>query len=374
MADREMTRREFIECSAAAAAAGIVAGIGLPLAGAAETAATGTPAFDKAKVPSYNENMEYRPLGKTGLWVSAVCLGGHWKRIDKALGAKKEMNPYGGPSADMQSAFDQNRHDIVSRCIELGINFVDACTTAEVQAYSKALKGRRDKMYMGCSWYENEMRNDKFRTTKALLDTLDKGMKDAGLDHVDLWRIVMHERSSQHTEGEVHEMIRALEEARKQGKARLTGLSSHDRPHIKWMIETFPGTIQAVCTPYTADSKVLPDDSVFDAVKKHGVGVFGIKPFASNSLFKGDSSPNSPTADEDDRRARLAIRNILANPAITAPIPGLVTIHQVDNVAKAVAERRQLDRSEKAELRQAATEMWANLPPDYQWLKDWEYV
>jgi aryl-alcohol dehydrogenase-like predicted oxidoreductase len=374
MADREMTRREFIECSAAAAAAGIVASIGLPLAGAAEAATTDTPAFDKAKVPSYNEKMEYRPLGKTGLWVSAVCLGGHWKRIDKALGAKKEVNPYGNPSADLQSAFDQNRHDIVSRCIELGINHVDACTSEEVLAYSKALKGRRDKMYMGCSWYQNEMRNPNFRTAKALLGGLEKGMKDAGLDYVDLWRITMHERSGQHTEGEVQEMMKALETARKEGKARFTGVSSHDRTHIKWMIETFPGVIQAVCTPYTADSKVLPEDSLFDAVKKHGVGVFGIKPFASNSLFKGDSSPDSPHADEDDRRARLAIRNILANPAISAPIPGLVTIHQVDNVAKAVAERRQLDRSERAELRQAATEMWANLPPDYQWLKDWEYV
>jgi aryl-alcohol dehydrogenase-like predicted oxidoreductase len=374
MADREMTRREFIECGAAAAAAGIVAGIGLPLAGAAETAATGTPAFDKTKVPSYNENMEYRPLGKTGLWVSAVCLGGHWKRINKAMGAKTEVNPYGNPPADLQSAFDKNRYDIVSRCIEVGINHVDACTIEEVQAYSKALKGRRDKMSMGCSWYQNEMRNDKCRTAKALLATLDKGMKDAGLDYVDLWRVTMNERSGTHTEGEVQEMMKALETARKEGKARCTGVSSHDRPHIKLMIETYPGMIQAVCTPYTADSKVLPDDSIFDAVKKHGVGVFGIKPFGSNSLFKGDSSADSPHAEEDDRRARLAIRNILANPAITAPIPGLVTIHQVDNVAKAVAERRKLDASEKAELRRAGREMWANLPPDYQWLKDWEYV
>ena len=43
-------------------------------------------------------------------------------------------------------------------------------------------------------------------------------------------------------------------------------------------------------------------------------------------------------------------------------------------MAEAVRERRRLDKAEKAELRQAAGEMWANLPEDYEWLKDWEYV
>ena len=168
--------------------------------------------------------------------------------------------------------------------------------------------------------------------------------------------------------------MEALEKAKKQGKVRFTGLSSHDRPHIKWMIETYPETVQVVCTPYTAKSKVLPEDSVFDAVKKHNVGVFGIKPFASNSLFKGDGSLTSPQAEEDDRRARLAIRYILCNPGITAPIPGMINTPQVENLAKAVKERRQLDVAEAKELEEIMEETWAKLPRGYQWLKDWEYV
>ena len=82
----------------------------------------------------------------------------------------------------------------------------------------------------------------------------------------------------------------------------------------------------------------------------------------------------SPHAEEDDRRARLAIRYILCNPVITAPIPGLISPHQVDNMAKAVKERRELDVNEKAELDRATSEAWAKLPVDYQWLRDWEYV
>ena len=51
------------------------------------------------------------------------------------------------------------------------------------------------------------------------------------------------------------------------------------------------------------------------------VGWFGIKPFASNSVFKGDSAGH-PHAKQDNRIARLTLRYILCNPAITAPIPG----------------------------------------------------
>ena len=70
----------------------------------------------------------------------------------------------------------------------------------------------------------------------------------------------------------------------------------------------------------------------------------------------------------------MAIRYILGNPAITAPIPGMTTAHQVDNVVKAVQERREFDVEERAELQRMGEEMWARLPHDYQWLKQWEYV
>jgi predicted aldo/keto reductase-like oxidoreductase len=108
---------------------------------------------------------------------------------------------------------------------------------------------------------------------------------------------------------------------------------------------------------------------------KHDVGVFGIKPFSGGySFFKGDCSLECPTAEEDDRMARMAIRYILATDAITAPIPGLINTHQVDNMVKALQERRELDQAEAQELEQAMDEAWARLPANYQWLKDWEYV
>ena len=328
---------------------------------------------DTSKILNYNPDMEYRRLGKTGLMVSAVAMGGHWKRVDTMVGSAASQ---GWLAQDLQgSAFLRNRADVINRCIDRGINYIDACVPEEILAYSKVLKGRRDKIYFGFSWCSQESRIPEWRSRKKLMQTLDQGMKQAGLEHVDLWRITLLEQSIQHSTAEIDDAMAALDWARKTGRARFTGISSHHRPHIKSMIEKYPDQLQVVLTPYTADTKVVTDESgLWAAIKKHDVGWFGIKPFASNSLFKGNSSPTSPTFKEDNRLARLAIRYVLCNPSITAPIPGLISVKQVDNVALAVKERRVLDVAEQTELKHAMTRAWAGLPPDYHWLRDWEYV
>lgn len=371
MAGNTIKRRDFM--SGGALVAGALAG-GLGRAQVkGEKKASGT------KILNYNENMEYRRLGKTGLMVSAVCMGGHWKRIGNMLG--KNIVPQKYSDNDWTyldlPGFYKNRDEVVSHCMEVGINYIDAMAAPEVVAYAKVLKGRRDKMYLGYGWWPKEPRYKEWRTAKKLLQGLDENFKQAGLDYVDVWRIALPMEGIPDL-GELQRVeeatIEGLMKAKQQGKARFIGVSTHNRIWLQSLIESYPDQIQVALFPYTATSKVLPKDSVFDAIKEHDVGVFGIKPFADNSLFVGDGSQNSPQAQEDDRRARLAIRNILSNPGITAPIPGMVNTHQVDNAALAVRERRQLDHGEKAELERAGREMWARLRPGYEWLKDWEYV
>ena len=318
----------------AIAAAGVAVGLG--------AASKNAKAANTSKILNYNQNMEYRRQGKTNLMVSAVCLGGH--------------------SRSKQA----ERNDIVSRAIDVGINYIDACTRGEVIRDSKALKGRRDKMYLALSHCGKEAREEEYRTTKKLMEVLDGLLKESNQEYTDLWRITCYEPGGRHSFNTSCEIVGALEKAKKQGKARFIGFSSHDRRWIKFMIEYFP-QIDCVCFPFTTMSKRAPKDSVFEALKKQDVGAFGIKPFAAGSLFsRGDNT-------EKDRRARLAIRYIL-NTNTVIPIPGMNSMHYVDNVAKAVMERRQLDIKEKAELDNANKEALAALPNNYQWLKNWQYV
>ncbi|MHB1037289.1 MAG: aldo/keto reductase [Pirellulales bacterium] len=369
MADNQVTRREFVRdgaLGAAALAAGVSAATTVKVGCASEA--------DQKKILNYNPDMEYRRCGKTNWMISAVCLGGHWKRVNEMVPSAFKAGDWLGVNVE-NPGFAKNRYEVVTRCIERGINYIDACTGQEVLAYSKALEGRRDKMHLGYSWYQKEARFAEWRTTDKLMQSLDEGMKAAKLEYIDLWRITCHEGSSGHSEAEIENIVAALDKAKKQGKARATGISSHDRPHIKKLIEKYPAQFDVIVTPYTAKTKMVEDESgLWAAMKKCDVGWFGIKPFAGTSLFKGSSHPDSPTAKEDDKLARLAIRYILCNGAITAPIPGMINEHQVDNVALAIKESRELDKTEKAVLEEATDRMWANLPYHYQWLKDWEYV
>ena len=70
----------------------------------------------------------------------------------------------------------------------------------------------------------------------------------------------------------------------------------------------------------------------------------------------------------------MTLRYILGNPAITAPIPGLATPEEVDNATAAVTEIRKLTKTEKKDVLAMTDHMYANLPPQYEWLKNWQYV
>ncbi len=405
MAENRVTRRDFVKAGAATAA-GVAAGITPTY-----TMHAGNPNDEKTDtILNYNEQMEYRRAGKTNLMVSAVCLGGHWKRVDKMV--PDLFQGRGWLSADLESeAFEKNRYDVVTRCIERGVNYIDACTVQECIMYTKALRGRRDKMYLGFSWYQEEMRSLSNQMAKAekagkpkppgwltqkLKEALEHGMTATKQDYVDVWRITCYEKSGQHTDAQMEEMCEALAWAKKKGHARFTGISSHDRPHIKKWIQQAPDVLEVIVTPYTAKTKMAGtkiepaeegdstrvvrvgdgswENSLWHAMQKADVAWFGIKPFTSGSMFKGDSSPGNPHEEEDNKTARLVIRAILTNPVITAPIPGMINPEQVDNVAIAVALRRKLDVEEQAHLDAALERGYANLPYHYQWLKNWDVV
>jgi len=353
MTEQRVTRREFVQDGAAAAAA---VAVGAAVVGRAEGAA----APDPKKTRSYNENMEYRRLGRTNLMISAVSIGGHWKKI-----------PYGYNTAE----FKKNRREVLAACMDHGINYIDACWDNEVIAYGEAVKGRREEVFFGFSFGAHESRFPEWaRSLKTMKQGFETGLKAGGLDYVDLWRITMHEQTRQaNTPEEIEIAIQALDWAKKSGKARFTGVSSHDRPWIAEAVQKYP-QLEVIVTPYTAKTKEKPTGSMFEALREKDVGMIGIKPFASGAVFKSQGEPDSATKQEDDEIARLVLRYVLCCDVLTAAIPGLITIEQVKNAARAVQEPRQFSQAEAERYEELTQDIWAKLPRDYGWLRDWEWV
>ncbi len=344
MNNAKMSRREFAAATLGAAAVTH-----------ATRALADTP--DPRKTRSNNENMEYRRLGRTDIMISAISMGGHWKKI-----------PYKVGSED----FAKNRREVIYAALDHGINYVDACVSTEVETYVKAVKDRRKEIYMGFDW-SGARKPELAGSLDRLKQEIDLGLKTTGLDYVDVLRLTMREQATHNAPQEIDNVVAALDWAKKTGRARATGISTHHRPWIAEAVAKYP-QFEVVITPYSAGSKAKPVGSMFDSFKKNHVGFVAIKPFASGNVFASLGVPDSPTKAEDDERARMSLRYVLNCDSVSATIPGLMTVDHVKNAARAVKERRQFDMAEAARHREMAARMWRNLPPDYHWLRNWEWV
>ncbi|MGA2657496.1 MAG: aldo/keto reductase [Verrucomicrobiota bacterium] len=352
MKENRMNRRQFVQTAAMAAAGATVGAAVIEQAAGAQEAAPGA-----TRTRSYNANMEYRRLGRTGLMVSAVSIGGHWKQM---------------PFADGSEDFKKNRREVMAACLDHGINYADACCAGEVLVYAEALGKNRDKIYFGFDW-QGGRSPEIAGSLDKMKQQLDQGLREAKLEYVDLWRVTMREQTTRNTAKEIDTVMAALEWAKRTGKARFTGISTHHRPWIADAAAKYP-QLEVIVTPYSAGSKEKPVGSMFEALRNHDVGFIGIKPFASGSVFKSGGRPDSATLQEDNDRARLALRYVLCCDVLSCAIPGLITVDQVKNAAAAVKERRQFDVAETERFDALVAEMWAKLPENYQWLRHWEWV
>ncbi len=188
-----MSRRQFVRAAAALGLSAAAAGCGLK----PSSEVFGQPASVK-KV----SGLEYRALGKTGLEVALLGLGGfHFIERDAAL-----------------------TKQIVSRYIELGGNYVEtAYSYGNGDSETKvgaALQGLRDKVVLATKVGAR----DKAGAAK-LLETSLANLKT---DHVDIW--FMHAvQSPQELDQLLADdgAIVAAEEARAAGKVRFIGISGH---------------------------------------------------------------------------------------------------------------------------------------------------
>jgi len=246
-------------------------------------------------------------------------------------------------------------------------------------------------LFVGADDYSLCPRNPDNRTVERQTLNIDECLRRLKTDYLDIWRPQM-DMGGNHTDAEVEVVVEAFQQAHEQGKVRHLGMSSHTRNWLQHVVETFP-QFEMVIFPYTARSKpadqgggaeeVAAGDggadmtkSIFEAVRTHEVGVVTIKPFGGGSLFRqGLVFGADPSDEEDLLNARLTLAAILENADITATVPGMSSAAEVKNNVVASAQRQALLTPEGREQLAAATDrMWADLPPEYHWLREWERV
>ncbi|NNB99694.1 aldo/keto reductase [Corallococcus exiguus] len=158
--------------------------------------------------------MHYRPLGRTGLFVSELCFGamtfggeGYWKNIGQQ----------GQSEADA----------LVGRCLDAGINFFD---TANVYSYGqseellgKALAEKRSQVVLATK-VRGRMgpgQNETGLSRYHIFDSVHASLKRLGTDHIDLLQIHGYDVATP-----LEETLRALDDLVSQGKVRYLGASN----------------------------------------------------------------------------------------------------------------------------------------------------
>src|SRR6266496_5397689 len=181
--------------------------------------------------------MEYRTLGRTGVKVSAYCLGammfGEWGNTDEAECIR-----------------------IVHSAIDAGINFID---TADVYSGGRseeivgmALKDRRDEVVLATKVHgamgkgPNERGNSRLWITREVENSL----RRLQTDHIDLYQLHRPDSDTQ-----IEETLGALTDLVRQGKVRYIGTSTFTAWQIvysQWLSES-RGLERFVCeqAPYS---------------------------------------------------------------------------------------------------------------------------
>jgi aryl-alcohol dehydrogenase-like predicted oxidoreductase len=127
--------------------------------------------------------------------------------------------------------------------------------------------------------------------------------------------------------------------------------------------------------PYLFLTREFGGDSLLKLAKEKNVGVIGLKPFGAGMTFGVRRTKDVDAKAGVDQRAHSLVKEMLQEPRISAVIPGVNTPEQLAENVKGSHERDKpkTPKDEQA-LRECTRDYYANLTPEYQWLRHWEVV
>ncbi len=242
-------RRTLMKGAAVIGAATLTRGMSLATQSDAQT--------DSSNQTSSGEPVPHRPLGKTGITVSAIGLGGYH------LGSTKNQ---------------QETNDIVAKAMDAGVIFFDNAWDYH-QGHSEevlgnALKGKRDRAVVMTKVCTHGRGKD------VAMQQLEQSLRRLQTDHLDLWQIheVIYENDPEliFAPGGVAEALLA---AKQQGKVRAVGFTGHKDPsiHLKMLSHNFPfDTVQMPLNCLDASFRSF-EQRVLPEAQKRGIAVLGMK-------------------------------------------------------------------------------------------------
>ena len=272
--------------------------------------------------------MNYRRLGRSGLVVSEIGVGGHHLRKDTDAGSRGFR------------ATAQERAAIFSRALDQGITFFDTTFKEEAISFGEALRimGRRDEMVL-CAMDEQYAflhADDPQAYKKHTADELDNCLRWLGTDTIDVYWLRYD--VGPHTDDMLRYSIEAMREAKEAGKIRAIGNSGHRADFMEKTMGEWDAW-DVIMFPYNF-AQPLAEEVVLPAAQARDVGVVIMKPFAVGRFFRVD--PRAGFRDPDllpettqSRIATAALKWLLQNEMVHTIVPAMNALHHVDDAVAA---------------------------------------
>ncbi len=282
--------------------------------------------------------MKYRTLGKTGYEVSSISMGcwgigGQWGPIEEAQAIRT-----------------------IDAAIEVGVNLFDTADSyglGQSEFYTgKALQKKRDKVLIATkvgNWGRRVGDPVGLKTIHSIINCCHASLYRLGTDYIDLYQC--HVGTPENPEI----FVEAFELLKQQGKIRHYAISTNDLEALKAI------NVEGNCAACQIDYSVLSRSAEKDILPyclENNIGVLLRGPIAQG-LLADKFSPETRFTDsvrltwnpDGDQRSKflgelekvkqlrelvtpersmldLALQFVLANPAVTCPIPGMKSPEQ----------------------------------------------
>jgi aryl-alcohol dehydrogenase-like predicted oxidoreductase len=344
-ARKDVSRRRFLQSAALAGGSAIVPAAGFGASNGARPAqavdpGAGSKSGPNGEPPSLSNpivknfsggyggssspsfQVPKRPMGKTGLQVSILGMGGY--HIGTVSG-QEEVN------------------NMIAKALDHGINFFDNAWEyhkgMSEERVGTALKGKRDQAIVMTKVCTHGRKKD------VAMRMLEESLTRLQTDHLDVWQV--HEVIYYNDPEKAYDhdgVIEALAAAKQQGKVRFVGFTGHKNPsiHLEMLNRGFAfDTVQMPINPFDPGFRSFEREVLPVAVQK-GMAVFSMKSMGGSgeAIVHGALTPTE------------ALSYAMSIPGVSTTISGMDSMQVLEQNLSILRDFQPLGAKQLAELRE----------------------
>ena len=278
--------------------------------------------------------MQYTEFGRTGIQVSRVGFG---------------CMRFPSREVDGKKVFDEEESiRMMHRAMELGVNYFDTapgyCEKQSEIIVGKALKGRRDKVYLSTKYPSEEASGDDL---ERKLETSLKKLDTDYIDFYHMWGISL-KTFVERLDTPDGPMARARK-LRDAGVIRHISFSFHDAPeNMIEIIRRGEGVFASVLCQYNLLDRANEDAIAY--AHEQGLGVTIMGPVGGGRLGAPSKVIQDLLPGKVQSSAEMALRFVMNNRNVNIALSGMSSMDMVEENAAVASNMEPLTQEEEARI------------------------